>query len=155
MTDNTSDASATQTGLSPTVEPASSLAGSAASILSAETFGVMDDYGFDAVLITKVTAQQFWYIRSPYRQRRAYLEKLVAWDLTEDQATRLCERLTSVAAEKDRRQIAARAWYTKEVAKLAASAMSAREGQDPQGLEAQPASAVPHAFAPTQSESHS
>jgi len=36
-----------------------------------------------------------------------------------------------------------------------ASAMSAREGQDPQGLEAQPASAVPQADAHTQSESHS
>jgi len=144
MDDITSGASATQTGLSPTAEPLRVSSANAASIPSAMQPLILSGYYldfehtgvFEIDLILSAVARA----GKAYHHTADWSDETPPYDPRFQGKTPL-----------DWIQFAAN-----DAAKaMHASAMSAREGQDPQGLEAQPASAVPQADAHTQSESHS
>ena len=145
------------TGLSPSVEPLRVSPADAASIPSADDWIVVREsafgsyYRFEYAQVDTVKAKTMMVKRGAGRRlQRVSLDSfLPARDL--DHAKLLVQHLESAKAESMRRERAAQDWYHSTVAKIAASAMSALQGQDAERLGATPASAVPQGDAPEMS----
>lgn len=110
-------------------------------------------FTFGRALVEKVTPKQVTVSRNTRWTKRLSLLWIRACVATEDEAKLLIQSLDGVAgefrrrlraAEDDRSKRVAEAddAARKQIARLIASAMSVRQDQDPQGLEAQPASAT-------------
>jgi hypothetical protein len=107
------------------------------------TWAIQTGWRFNVVEVVKETDKMVFYIDRSYRERESRQAKhsVLDWRGDEDTAHQIAAKLTSAKAECDRRRAAASKWFDQRRDEILASAMSA-SGQDPNGLEAKPASAT-------------
>lgn len=109
------------------------------------TWAVMTGWRFEAVEVSKETAKMVFY-HAEWRGRETRRDKssFLDWRGDEDTARKLVAKLTSAAAEYDRRKRVASDWYAARKAEILASVDRSPKGQDREdGLDRNDESAVP------------
>jgi hypothetical protein len=101
-----------------------------ASIPNAGDWAVIKTWRYSVAQIERVTEQCAWIKQDrDLRATRTWREKLLCWSPDRSLMERTAAQLTSAAGERDRREIAARAWFHKESARITAQAIEARRAE--------------------------